>query len=635
MSDLLGPLLPYIGLPAQPEGNLRLAITLLAWLVVALLVSAAMSVGRRVSLRTGTDYDDVLLHRIRAPLGVAFLFAVIADALSPWGVAALGRAIRTATTIGLIYAIVWLVQRLVIDVVLHLAQRRAASSATSIDDILVPIVRSVIRPITFGIGTMFALEAAGLPIAGAALLVGGASFVLAFALQSTLEDVFGGVGLVVDTPFAVGDVLRLEDGTLCQVAGLGMRVTRLYNAHDHSIITHSNRGLVQQAIVNLSRPTPDMGLTIRVQVARDSDTRLVWERLTEAGLAHPWTLGDTAKKLPAMRRSMDRLVRVRDYRRAFHTIKDLQRVAAEGDLVQAVERLAGHIVEAASRSNVLERGGFTRDERSLVDADLDRLRLHVREVKRSLAVWLLMVRYTYVEGRFCTLTPDAEQRLEDAVRAAQVAGRNDGNQTLERIHALIDDHFATGFTRVAAYAAAAKGWVEAALEGVAAAPPICLPGNTPHDEAYFLTQRQEAHIYEAGFAAGLTDRAHGGIPDIDQVEEYLALFAEWNKKMQILDSRVRDLVTDTRRSGGVRLDERLHDLRRWLGSDFKENTPEWKYPRTPLVGIGDRLTYELKVYVDNVKLSHFTRVAQAESQIRLDVLHLLRDQSPAVTFEGD
>lgn len=403
MSDLVGPLLPYLGLPAQPEGSLRLAVTLIAWTGVVVLVSTAITVARRISRHTGTDYDDVLLTRMRAPIAVAFVFAITADVLSPWGAAAIGRVIRTGTTIGMIYAIVWLVQRLFVDVFLHVAQRRAAASATSVDDILVPIARSVIRPVTFGIGTIFALEAAGLPIASAALLIGGASFVLAFALQSTLEDVFGGVGLVVDTPFAVGDVLRLQDGTLCQVAGLGMRVTRLYNARDHCVITYSNRELVQQAIVNLSRPTPDMAVTIRVQVKSDSNTRVVWERLTEAGHAHPWVLGDPAHKLPAMRRRMDRLVRVHDYRRAFHMIKELRRVEAEGKLDKAVEGLASHIIEAASRSYVLQSGGISHDERKQIESDLDHLRILTGEVKLCLAVWLLAVRYTYVEGRVCAL----------------------------------------------------------------------------------------------------------------------------------------------------------------------------------------------------------------------------------------
>ena len=100
--------------------------------------------------------------------------------------------------------------------------------------------------------------------------------------------------------------------------------------------------------------------------------------------------------------------------------------------------------------------------------------------------------------------------------------------------------------------------------------------------------------------------------------------------MLILESRMREISAELKKAKGLRLDEQLRDLRRWLGSDFKEATPEWKYPRSPLVGIQKNLEYELKVYVDNVRLSHFTRAAQVETQLRLDILHLLRDQDPVV-----
>lgn len=232
------------------------------------------------------------------------------------------------------------------------------------------------------------------------------------------------------------------------------------------------------------------------------------------------------------------------------------------------------------------------------------------------------------------MAPHAEQRLDTAVREVLDESAGDPGHALAGIQAVTDSHFAAGFARADEYIATVEAWVAAALGARADAPPICLPGHTTPDEVLFLMQRQEAHFRSAGFGAGLTDRANGGIPDLDQAEEYLGLFAEWNKKMQVLDGRVRDAIADLRRTGGVRLDERLNELRRWLGSEFKEATPEWKYPRTPLVDIGDQLTYELKVHVDNVRLSHFTRVAQVESQIRLDVLHLLRDQRPVVMFDG-
>ncbi len=632
MSDLLSPLLPILGLPAHPEGWLRAVVTLAIWLIVAVLIHIALRIGHRIGRQTATEYDVVLVDRMRSPILVAIALAAIVDLLGPWAAETTGRVLRIAATVCLIYAVVWLLQRLVLDVVLHFAERKAAATATGMDDVVVPIAKSVVRPVGFALGTILALEAGGLPIGGAALLVGGASFVLAFALQSTLEDVFGGVGLIVDTPFAPGDVIRLQDGTLCEVVGIGMRTTRLYDTRDHSIITYSNRKLVQEAIVNLTRPTPDMRVAIRVAVAPDSDTRLVWERLMEAANAHPWVLGRTADKLPAMRRRMDRLVRMHDYRRAHRLIREMVRLSAEDAFNQAVERLATLVVEFASKTHALERRGFDASERAIVETDLARLEDRARDVQQALAAWLMMVRYTYVIGRQSILHSAVEARLDADYRAAMLALGEGSEGLLDVVHEIVEQHFDAGFLRADEYARQVDAWVASAIAGAGDAPPICLPGAVPHDRLFFLVQQQEDFLRERGFGAGLADRAGGGIADLDDVEEYLALFGEWNQKMRLLDDRVRGISEAWGRAGGLRLDEGLRDLRLWLASDFREGTPEWKYPRTPLMSIGDQLEYELRAHVDNVRLSHFTRAAQVESQLRLDILHLLRDQSPAVSI---
>jgi small-conductance mechanosensitive channel len=199
MVDTLGHFLPQLGKAEMPGGQERLVVALALWLLLALVLWPVLKLGRNLSQNTSTELDDVLLTQIRTPFWTTFVFLALFDMFGSTLGGIVGQGLRVVLEIGLIYSVVWLAQRVVIDVVLEIAKRRAMLTDTGSDDILVPIVASLIRPLTIGVGTMFALEAAGLPIAGAALLVGGASFVLAFALQSTLEDVFGGVALVVDT----------------------------------------------------------------------------------------------------------------------------------------------------------------------------------------------------------------------------------------------------------------------------------------------------------------------------------------------------------------------------------------------------------------------------------------------------
>ena len=48
--------------------------------------------------------------------------------------------------------------------------------------------------------------------------------------------------------------------------------------------------------------------------------------------------------------------------------------------------------------------------------------------------------------------------------------------------------------------------------------------------------------------------------------------------------------------------------------------------------MAEGLVYGLSVYVDNVKLSHFTRAMITEHQLREELVHQFRDLDPPVTF---
>lgn len=60
------------------------------------------------------------------------------------------------------------------------------------------------------LGALLALASLGVSLGPVLALVGGASFVLAFALQSNLGNFASGLMLLVSKPFDVGDEVRVE-----------------------------------------------------------------------------------------------------------------------------------------------------------------------------------------------------------------------------------------------------------------------------------------------------------------------------------------------------------------------------------------------------------------------------------------
>jgi hypothetical protein len=46
--------------------------------------------------------------------------------------------------------------------------------------------------------------------------------------------------------------------------------------------------------------------------------------------------------------------------------------------------------------------------------------------------------------------------------------------------------------------------------------------------------------------------------------------------------------------------------------------------------VTDTITYQLKAYVDNVKLSHHTRISKATKQVRRDIVDLFAHSDPPI-----
>lgn len=629
LGEILGP--PWAALPIARTG-----LTLAMWAAVGLLLELLRLAVRRVGRRSQSQIEEVLSTDLRAPLWALVGSLALGDVVRPWIEdggslsATVAGHLSSAARAGAALALVWLAYRVVRDLIRHVAVRVTAASETMIDDMLLPIARTLLLPAAMGLGAVLVLEAAGMPVQSIALLVGGASFVLAFAFQRTLEDVFGGISLLVDTPFSYGDVLHLSDGTIAEVVSLGLRVTRLYDASTHAVIIMPNRMLVGQKLVNLSRPTPDLRMTVSVAVPGDVSARDVEERLLEAALGHPYLLGPATKKLAAMRSRMERMVLRGDTSAAAQMIRDMVRVQAEADVNAALVDLSRHLLRFSGAVHAMEEGAYSPDEQAYIEGGMGDVRGLARNVQQRVSAWMLCVRYTYVTG---LRPPASESWQEDLRRETERLTVEDtvaSSEVRSAARTLVDTYYRPYFDRAAEYVALVDRLVAQAASGSTNGPTVCLLGRERTLDGYFAFLGQEQCFAESGFASGLGEPVGLGIVDLDDVDEYLALVREWDRKTALLLRRIRDIENEFARGSGVLLDEKLYALRCWIETDYKDGLPRWKRPSVSIVDVADSLTFELKAYVDNVKLSHYTRASKAQKQVRGDIVELFRSLEPPV-----
>ncbi len=331
--------------------------TLLFWLVVALVVQfIVFGILKVVALRTESDWEDVVVDVSRRPLVLVLVLLGMVNSLDHLGLHdALTDTLRRWTTAVVIAVVTYWAWRLVKEVVLHYGQEFARRSETRVDDVLLPIVNQF-APLAFAlIGGTIILQHLGVRLDALLVAIGGAAFILAFALQDILSNVFGGLSLLVDTPFKYGDLVMLEDEKVCQVVRIGVRVTQLYDIYAHALIYMPNSKLANERLINLMQPTPELVSTVTVDLHGDEDVEQARQLLLDVLDGHPDLVGDIERKL----QMIERFEVLPADKRAY----GVRRLHAEAEVNRAVHASARSLRDFASRVRELERGGLRREER--------------------------------------------------------------------------------------------------------------------------------------------------------------------------------------------------------------------------------------------------------------------------------
>lgn len=236
----------------------------------------------------------------------------------------------------------------------HYGEKLAQRSETRLDDVLVPIVNQFAPIVIFVVGGAAILQYLGVRLDALLVAIGGAAFILAFALQDILSNVFSGLSLLVDTPFRYGDLVRLEDGTTCQVVKIGVRVTQLFDIDTHAVIYMPNSKLANERLINLMQPTPELISSVNLVVGRQLDVEKVRSLLNDVLDGHPDLVGDVPTKLKRIE-----TFEVLSPEKRRH---GMERLRAEMAVERRLLDASGALRALAQEISESEAGGFSKAE---------------------------------------------------------------------------------------------------------------------------------------------------------------------------------------------------------------------------------------------------------------------------------
>ena len=279
------------------DPRLQAAALVLASLVLATLadfITTRLLAGW--AKRSKTDLDDRFIALLHRPVFVSVLFFGLWLATARFGLTPVVELLvfRLIKSLALVIWLVFLMRcaSLVVEVM-----DRFQGRSRLIDPRTISLAANLAKILIVGGGIYFFFLVWGIDV-GALLLTGGVVGVaIGFAAKDSLANLFGGIFILADAPYQVGDFIVLGSGERGQVTQIGLRSTRILTRDDVEV-TVPNALIANDTITNESGgPWIKQRIRVKVGAAYGSDVDQVCAVLQNVAESHPDIEQDPAPRV--------------------------------------------------------------------------------------------------------------------------------------------------------------------------------------------------------------------------------------------------------------------------------------------------------------------------------------------------
>jgi MscS family membrane protein len=262
----------------------------LGWLILAVLeipllwwarrrgqmdVASWRSVSGPAWLLTGTLIHQVFVIYLRVPLLLRYYYFQI-------------------TSTALILSAVWIVWR-VVRWSLYRVRLRALARGHAGTGSLMLLGERILKAVIFVLGVLAVLGNLGFNMSTALAGLGIGGLAIGFGAQKTIENLFGGVSVLGDEVFRVGDVCRFGDRTGV-VEDIGLRSTRI-RTEERTLLAIPNGTVATINLENLSRRDKILlktSLSLRSETKADH-LRFILSEVRRLLYSHPKVESNTVR----------------------------------------------------------------------------------------------------------------------------------------------------------------------------------------------------------------------------------------------------------------------------------------------------------------------------------------------------
>jgi len=223
----------------------------------------------------------------------------------------------------LIFIICILMIRIINDFSQHWLTEWAYKTKSTADDRLIPIVVKIIKVVVIVMAVIFVFDAWKIDISPLLATAGIAGIAVSLAVKDSLNNIIGGIQLVLDKTFKVGDKVQLESGEMGVILDIGLRSTKL-KTYDNEMIYIPNGYLANAKIKNYTMPDLSIRVNVNFGVEYGSDTEKVRKVVLNAVKSIDSVLEEPAPQVQFLKMSdfsLDFIARawVKNYGEAYST----------------------------------------------------------------------------------------------------------------------------------------------------------------------------------------------------------------------------------------------------------------------------------------------------------------------------
>lgn len=231
----------------------------------------------KLSHKTETDLDDKLVKALKNPLYFLIILSGLKFIFSMNNLFLNYLLIIENIFYSLIYIIIAISLIRAFDVLFVNVGKHVLSKVHGEkNDSFVIIMHRFVSVTTWFVAVLLILSTWGVKVGPLLASLGVAGVAVAFALQKTLSNIFGGISLVLDKNIDVGDVIDIDDTRSGEVIDIGLRSTRI-KTFDNEILIVPSGQLADSSFKNRARPNLSIRVVVPFGVAYGSDISKVKE----------------------------------------------------------------------------------------------------------------------------------------------------------------------------------------------------------------------------------------------------------------------------------------------------------------------------------------------------------------------